>query len=222
MKIRYGCILAAALAWTGCGGSERKEAVTFCKVLTQKQPDFAATNALEKDLLDSTRSWCESIIAGGSGHGKDLQGNADSAKELAQSASLVSRQLGQLRQSLYDQPLRKENVQEIRGKLLSQIQKRQTMLQDVRTNLEGAAANFLEFEQSRAYTGDTYPAGIDKLNSMLAGYTAPEDILGKAIAELKATYKIQDSELGTGGPASAKLPTGDLIVGLLIKNGGRP
>ncbi|MGD0869937.1 MAG: hypothetical protein ABSB88_10330 [Bryobacteraceae bacterium] len=202
MKIRYGCILAAALVWTGCGRAERKEAVTFCKVLTQKHADFAATNALEKDLLGSTRSWCESIIAAGSGHGKDLSGNADSAKELAQSASLVSRQLGHLRQSLYDQPLRKENVQAIRAKLLSQIQKRQTMLQDVRVALEGAAANFLEFEQSRAYTGDTYPAGIDKLNSMLGGYTGAEDLLGKAIAELKATYKIQEADLSSGGPAT--------------------
>src|ERR1017187_9381453 len=111
MKIRYCSILAAALVWTGCGGAERKEAATFCRVLTQKQADFAATNALEKDLLGSTRSWSESIIAAGSGHGKDLQGNADSAKELAQSASLVSPQLGQLRASVYDPPLRKENVE---------------------------------------------------------------------------------------------------------------
>jgi hypothetical protein len=200
MNIRYCCILAAALVWTGCGGAERKEAVTFCKVLIQKKADFAATNALEKDLLGSTRSWCESITAAGSGHGKDLSGNADSARQLAQSASLVSTQLGQLRQSLYDQPLRKENLQAIRAKLLSQIQKRQTMLQDVRAALDGAAANFLEFEQSRAYTGDTYPAGIDKLNSMLGGYTGPEDLLGKAIAELKATYNIQDADLAAGGP----------------------
>jgi hypothetical protein len=202
MKIRYGCVLAAVLVWTGCGGAERKEAVTLCKVLTQKKTDFAATNALEKDLLESTRSWSESIIAAGSGHGKDLSGNADSAKELAQSASLVSTQLGQLRQSLYDQPLQKENLQAIRGKLLSQIQKRQAMLQDVRAALQGAAANFLEFEQSRAYTGDTYPGGIDKLNAMLGGYKGPEDLLGKAIAELKATYKIQDADLGAGGPAT--------------------
>ena len=202
MKIRYCFILAAALVWTGCGGAERKEAVTFCKVLTQKQADFAATNALEKDLLGSTRSWAESIIAAGSGHGKDLSGNADSAKELAQSASVVSTQLGQLRQSLYDQPLRKENVQAIRSGLISKIQKRQAMLQDVRAALQGAAANFLEFEQSRAYTGDTYPGGIDKLNSMLGGYAGPEDLLGKAIAELKATYKIQDAELSAGGPAT--------------------
>jgi uncharacterized protein YPO0396 len=96
--------------------------------------------------------------------------------------------------------LRKENLQAIRAKLLSQIQKRQTMLQDVRAALDGAAANFLEFEQSRAYTGDTYPAGIDKLNSMLGGYTGPEDLLGKAIAELKATYNIQDADLAAGGP----------------------
>jgi hypothetical protein len=201
MVVRYCCIFAAALVWTGCGGAERKEAVTFCKMLTQKKADFDATNALEKDLLGSTRSWCESIIAAGSGHGKDLQGNADSAKELAQSASLVSTQLGQLRQSLYDLPLHKEELQAIRAKLLSQIQKRQTMLQSVRTALQGAADNFLEFEQSRAYTGDTYPAGIDKLNSMLGSYSGPEDLLGKAIAELKATYKIQDADLA-GGPTT--------------------
>ena len=202
MNLRYSWILAAALVWSGCGRAERKEAVTFCKVLTQKQADFAATNAMEKDVLGNTRMWCEGITVNGAGPGKDLGENADSAKSLAQSAGLVSTQLGQLRQSLYDQPLQKENLQTIRANLLSQIMKRQKMLQDVRTALDGAAANFLEFQQSRAYTGDTYPAGIDKLSSMLGGYTGPEDLLGKAIADLKATYKIQDADLGASGPVT--------------------
>ena len=139
MNLRYSWILAAALVWSGCGRAERKEAVTFCKVLTQKQADFAATNAMEKDVLGNTRMWCEGITANGAGPGKDLGENADSAKSLAQSAGLVSTQLGQLRQSLYDQPLQKENLQTIRANLLSQIMKRQKMLQDVRTAQIGRA-----------------------------------------------------------------------------------
>jgi len=202
MTFRVCCVIAAALVWTGCGAAERKEAVSFGQFLTQKNAEFAATNALEKDLLGSTKMWCESIIAGGSGHGKDLSGNAESAKELAQSASLVSTQLGQLRQSLFDQPLHKENLESIRAGLLAQLMKRQKMLQEVRTNLTGAADNFIGFSQSRAYTGDSYPAGIDKLNSMLGGYKGPDDLLAKAIAELKATYKIQDAEFGKAAPVT--------------------
>jgi hypothetical protein len=37
---------------------------------------------------------------------------------------------------------------------------------------------------------------------MLGGYTGPEDLLGKAIANLKATYKIQDAELAAAGPVT--------------------
>jgi hypothetical protein len=37
---------------------------------------------------------------------------------------------------------------------------------------------------------------------MLGGYTGPEDLLGKAIAELKATYNIQDADLAAGGPVT--------------------
>lgn len=195
MRVRYCWLLAAGLVWTGCGKEERREATSLVKVLSQKRTDLAAINALEKDLLGSTRSWCEGIIANGAGKGKDLQENATSAKALAQSAGEVSTQLGQLRQSIYDQPLKQEYPQSVRGTLLAQLMKRQRTLQDVRNALDASAASFLQFAQSRAYTGDTYPQGIDKLYSIVSGYVGPEDALGKAIENLKAKYTIQDADL---------------------------
>jgi len=195
VKLRYCWFLAVALFWTGCGREERREAIAFSKFLAQKKADFAAANALEKDLLGSTRSWCEGIISNGAGHGKELDENADSAKQLAQSVSVVTSQLGQLRQAVYDWPLKQEYPQTVRSALVNQLMKRQRMLQDVRATLTAAATDFLGFRQSRAYTGDTYPAGIDKLNSMLGTYSSPEDSLGKAIDDLKTKYKLSDADL---------------------------
>jgi hypothetical protein len=195
MKIRYCWLLAAVIVWTGCGKAERREATSLCNILSQKQADLKATNALEKDLLGSTKSWCEGIIASGAGRGKALEENAVSAKELAQSAAVVSTQLGQMRQAIYDQPLKEEFPEGVRSALINQLMKRQKMLQEVRAALEASSAGFLEFSQSRAYKGDSYPAGIDKLNSLLSGYSGPEDALGKAIQELKVKYTISDAEL---------------------------
>ena len=195
MKLRYCWWLPVLLLWTGCGKEERREATTFYKVLTQKQADVAATNALEKDLLGSTRSWVESIINSGSGHGKQLEENAASAKALSQSAALVATQLGQFRQAIYDLPLKQEYVQGLRSTLINQILKRQKTLQEVRMALDGSATNFLEFARSRSYTGDTYPAGIDKLNGMLSNYVGPEDSVAKAIEDLKTKYQITEADL---------------------------
>jgi hypothetical protein len=195
MKIRYCWLLAAVLIWTGCGKEERREATTLCKLLHQKRADQAAVNALEKDLVGSTRGWYEGIINNGAGRGKGLDENAASAKALSQSAALVSTQLGQLRQAIYDQPLKEEYTEGVRGTVINQLMKRQRTLQDVRSALDACAADFVGFGQSRAYKGDTYPAGIDKLNSLLGGYTVPEDSMGKAITDLKAKYEITDADL---------------------------
>src|ERR1035441_8907815 len=141
MKLRYCWLLAAVLLWTGCGKEERREGVSLCKVLGAKQADLAAINALENDLLGSTRSWCEGIVSNGAGKGKDLEENAASAKGLAQSAGVVATQLGQLRQAIYDQPLKEDYPQSVRSTLINQIMKRQKMLQEVRTALDASAAN---------------------------------------------------------------------------------
>jgi hypothetical protein len=195
MRIRYCWLLAAVVLWTGCGKEERREATSLYRILNQKQADLTAINALEKDLLGSTRSWCEGIIANGAGRGRDLDENAVSANALAQSASVVSTQLGQLRQTIYDQPLKQEYPQGVRSALINQLMKRQKMLQEVRAALEASAADFLEFARSRSYKGDTYPEGIAKLNSLLSTYNGPEDAMGKAIEELKVKYTIQDVDL---------------------------
>src|ERR1035438_1915446 len=195
MKLRYCWLLAAVLLWTGCGKEERREAMSLCKVLGQKQADLAAINALEKDLLGSTREWCDGIVNNGGGKGKQLEENAASAKSLAQSAGAVATQLSAVRQAIYDLPLKQEYSQGVRSTLINQILKRQKMLQEVRMALDASAAGFLDFSRSRAYNGDTYPPGIDKLNSLVSGYKGPEDAVGKAIQDLKVKYTLQDADL---------------------------
>jgi hypothetical protein len=191
MKFRYFWpLLAVVFLLTGCGKEEKREATELCNFLQQRQADFAAANAQEKDLFGSTRAWAESIIAQGSGHGRGLEENAASADALANSASAVSGQLSQLRQALSDLQLHKEYPQTVRGNLENQIMQRMKKLQEVRTNLTSSAANFREFAQSRAYKGDSYPGGIDKLNSILGSYSAADEVLAKAVTDLKEKYKI--------------------------------
>jgi hypothetical protein len=193
-KFRYLWLLAAVLL-ASCGKQERREAASLGQTLTQEQAPLAAANALEKDLLGSTRSWCAGIISNGGGKGKELEENAASAKSLAESANAVATQLSKVRQILYDLPLKQEYPEGVRSTFINQIMKRQKLLQEVRMALDASAAGFLDFSRSRAYAGDTYPAGIDKLNSLVSGYAGPEDSMGAAIHDLKVKYTLQDGEL---------------------------
>jgi hypothetical protein len=189
------CWLAAILLLSGCGREERTEAVKFCKVLKQGQRDFAAVNAMEKDLLSGTRSWCGAITASGAGRADQLGRNADQAGDLARSASLISTQLGHARQAVYDQVLKKEYPQEIRTTLIQQLTARQRALQELRALLEDSAAGLLELRGNRAYTGDTYPGAVGKLNATLATYKEPRDLVAEALNDLKMRYGITDAEL---------------------------
>jgi hypothetical protein len=193
MKICW--FMAAALLLTGCGRQERREAVSLCQALSQKQADLVAVNNLEKDLMASVRPWCEGIISNGAGKGKTLEENAESAKTLAMSASDVATQLSHLRQPIYDLPLHQEYPQSVRSTLINKIMQRQKKLQEIRIALDASAAGFLDFSRSRDYKGDTYPAAIDKLNNLTSGYTAPEDALGKAVSDLKTKYTLTDVDL---------------------------
>jgi uncharacterized protein YPO0396 len=194
-KFRYGWLLIAVIFLTACGKEERREAATLCKTLSREQVDLAAVNALEKDLLGSTRAWCAGIISNGAGKTKELEENAASAKSLAQSANTVATQLSQVRQTLYDLPLKQEYPQGVRSTFINQIMKRQKMLQEIRMALDASAAGFLEFSRSRSYTGDSYPAAIDKLNSLVSGYSGPDDAIGNAIRDLKVKYTLSDVDL---------------------------
>jgi len=195
MKLRYCWLLAAVLVWTGCGKEERREGTSLFNVLTQKHADMAAVNALEKDLVGSTRAWYEGIINNGAGKGKDLEQNAESAKSMAFSASEVANQLGHLRQGIYDLPLQQEYPQSVRSAVINQMMQRQKKLQEVRLALEASSAGFLDLARSTAYKGDSYPPEIDKVNSLTSGYVMPEDALAKAIGELKVKYTLEDVDL---------------------------
>jgi hypothetical protein len=195
MKLYAIPLVAAILFCSGCG-QERKEAVTFCQTLKQKDVDMAATNLLEKDLMRGTRDWCDGIVASGAGRGAKLDENAATAKVLAESASVVSGQLSTLRQAIYDQPLKQDYPQSVRSNILKELMERQKRLQTLRSDLQAAAAGFLGFRDSRAYKGDSYPAEIGKLANMLGNYGGPIDPLAKAIEDMKATYELKDADLG--------------------------
>ena len=190
------CVLiAAAVCLAGCGKQERNEAVQLAKALTAKKADYAKSFAIEKDFIASARAWCTGITTNGAGRGAELDQNATVATEIAKSAVAVSAQLSQVRQVLDDQPLKEEFPRDVRNTLITELTKRQRVLQDMRALLEEAAPQFLDYKKVKTYVGDTYPDGIAKLNVMLGNYKEPEDALATALGALKAKYSLNDSEM---------------------------
>jgi hypothetical protein len=189
-------LLAAAVGFvTGCGKQERNEAVQLAKVLNAKKADYASSNTIEKDFVNSARAWCAGITTNGAGRGAELDQNSSVATEIAKSAVAVSTQLSQVRQVVDDLSLKEEFSKDVRNTLITQLTKRQRTLQDMRAQLEQAAPQFLEYRKMKSYAGDTYPDGIGKLNSLLGMYKEPEDSVAAALAALKTKYGLSESEL---------------------------
>ncbi|MGA8579314.1 MAG: hypothetical protein WB579_11590 [Bryobacteraceae bacterium] len=195
LNTRCCLLLAAVAAITGCGKQERTEALQFAKVLTQEKATFASANKAENDFISSARAWCGGITANGAGRGVELDQNATVATELAKSAVAISSQLSQVRQAIDSQPLKEDYPVEIRDGLITQLTKRQRLLQNMRALLEQSAPQFLEFRHAKTYVGDTYPDGVGKLDTLLHSYRAPEDALGTALAALREKYGLKESEL---------------------------
>jgi hypothetical protein len=197
LNSRYCLLLAAVTFIMGCGKPGRTEAVQLAKVLAEKKANFASANTIEKDVVSNARAWCGGITANGAGRGLELDQNATVAAELAKSAVAVSTQLSQVRQAIVGQPLKEEYPRDVRDALVTQLTKRQRLLQDIRALLEQSATQFLEYRHSKSYVGDTdtYPDGIVKLDALLQTYKAPEDAVGTALAALKEKYGLSDSEI---------------------------
>ena len=194
-------VLAASAVLCGCGGAARQEAIDLGKVLTDGRQDFAAANATEKDLVAATQGWAANIAGNGAGTGKQLEQNASVADDLAKSADQVSAHLGVLRKSVYEKPLQKEFIQNVRSTLITQITKRQRSLQDLRGALSDSASAFRELAQTRSYKGGSYPGAVDKINQMLQGYKAPGDVVGDALTALKTEYGLKDLDLASQAAA---------------------
>jgi hypothetical protein len=189
-------LLPAAVACvTGCGKQERNEAVQLAKALTAKKADYASSNTIEKDFVNSARAWCAGMMTNGAGRGAELEQNSAVATEIAKSAVAVSTQLSQVRQVVDDLALKEEFPKDVRNTLITQLTKRQRALQDMRAQLEQAAPQFLEYRKMKSYAGDTYPDGIGKLNTMMGTYKEPEDAIATALTALKTKYGLSDSEI---------------------------
>src|ERR1039457_5449579 len=132
-------LLAAAGCIAGCGKQERNEAVQLAKALNAKKADYASSNTIERDFVNSARAWCAGITTNGAGRGTELDQNASVATQIAQSAVVVSAQLSKFRQAVEAQPLKEEYPREVRNTLITDLTKRQRMLQDMRALLEQAA-----------------------------------------------------------------------------------
>jgi hypothetical protein len=197
MKLRCCCLAAAIVLSSGCGKEERREAVSFYKVLVEKRAGFAESNGLEKDFIGSVRGWCESITANGSGRGDQLNQNASVARDLAKSAENVSAQIGLVREAAYNQAIHQEYPQSIRDALVGQLTKRQRFLQELRAALNDSATGFEALGQSRDYKGDSYPNAIGKLTTVVQSYRQPSDSVAEAVTALAARYSIKDADLGT-------------------------
>lgn len=192
------CLALAALVLCGCGREARREALGLGRTLTQERAAFASATTQEKDLVAATRAWAEGIASGGAGTGDRLAQNATVAADLAKSVESVSGQVGQMRKAIYDLAIQQEFPQSIRAALITQITKRQRMLQDIRGALAEAAAQFQELRQSRGYKGDSYPNSIDKLTQILQAYKPPADIIGDALSALRDKYGLKEADLVGG------------------------
>ena len=195
MKTGSCLFLAAAACFIGCGKEERTEAVRLTKVLTEKQTEFARANTIEGDFVTNARAWCGGITASGSGRGTELEQNAAVASELAKSVVAASAELGRIRQAISDQTLTKEYLQGVRSTLITQLTKRQRMLQELRALLEHSAPQFLQYQKDKTYAGDAYPGEVATLNAFLAAYKGPDDAVGTALTELKKKYHFSGGEL---------------------------
>lgn len=189
-------LLASTTFFTGCGKQAHQEAGVLYQLLERNQPAYTSSNAMERDLVASTRTWAEGIMTSGAGHGTELAQSATVAKELAHSADVISTQLGELRKTMYDQALKTEDLQAVRSQINTQISKRQQFLQQLRIVLEQTAGEFEDLSQSRSYRGDTYPAGIDRIGQLLQAYHSPDDVVRQTMETLKSTYGIAG---GSGG-----------------------
>jgi ABC-type transporter Mla subunit MlaD len=101
-----------------------------------------------------------------------------------------------LRKAVYDQQLQKEELQTLRTAINGQISKRQKFLQELRTALQQTAEQFDALAQSRAYRGDTYPPGIDRVSQLVQSYHSPEDAVRQAVESLKSDFGITETAGG--------------------------
>jgi len=186
-------VLSAAAFLASCGRETHREAVVLSQTIEHTQPAYRSAGGMERDLISSTRGWVETIQGNGAGHGAEIAQNAAVAGELAHSADVISTQLGEIRKSLYDQTLQKDDLQAIRTTINAQITQRQKLLQQLRLVLTDTAAQFRALAESRTYKGDSYPAGIDRLGQILQAYHSPEDALRQALGRLKEDFGITSS-----------------------------
>lgn len=197
VKLRHYWLLPALVLIAACGREERSEAVRFAKLLNQKQIDFGKVNTVEKEFVDGVRSWVEPIMSGGAGRGGELDRHASIARDLANSCAGLSEQLGAVRKAVENEALKSEYPRGIRMTLIDRLIKRQRSIQEIRSVLQETAPAFLQYREVRDYAGDTYPAGIGKLNQIVQSYKPPEDALAQALKELKTKYGLSDADLGS-------------------------
>lgn len=192
-------IAAAVILLTGCGKQEKTEGTSLANALAAKQANAAEADRIEAEIVSNARAWCAAIVAGGSGRGVEVEQNASIASALSKSAVAASAELSAIRQAAEAETLQAEFPRKVRSNLVTALQKRQRLLQDIRAMLDDAATQFRGYGQSRAYTGDTYPEGIAKLGAMLEAYKPPENAVGTALGALSEKYN-----LGLARPVPAR------------------
>ncbi len=188
-------IVAAAAVFSGCGGAEHEEAVRFAKILNARQADFSNANRTERQLVEKARAWVANITANGAGKAAALDQNAAVAAELLKAAQDVSAGISQVGVPLNELTLQAQFTKDTRSALSTELTKRQRSLQDLRTALEGLGPAFVALKKLPGYKGDTYPGGITALDTMLQNFRIPEDVVQKALTELKTNYGLKPEEL---------------------------
>jgi hypothetical protein len=180
---------------SACGRQEKTEGVQLAKALNEKKTAFAKICAEENLVVDQVRKWSSDIVSNGAGKGPQLEQNALTALELSKNAVNVGNELSTLRQSISNIPLTTEEPGTIRANVMGEFSKRQRYLHELKTLLENSAPGFRQLAEQKSYKGDSFPAGLDKLNGMVTGYNVREGTLDEAVASLKEKFEIADTEL---------------------------
>jgi type VI protein secretion system component VasK len=179
---------AALLVLAGCQKDERADAARLTKALTDLQAGATAALTIENEMLNRARPWCAGMTAAGTGHDTELDENTATAADLARQARAANGRWESIRQTLLAQRLRAEVPRNIRAALTAQISKHQAALEQLRAALDDTAAQFKTFAQDRAYTGDTVPPVVTKLDHILGSHDPPTDDVAAALSDLHAKY----------------------------------
>jgi predicted nucleic acid-binding Zn ribbon protein len=164
---------------------KRDEAIRFCKLLNQKQPELNRFTRQETTIIAEIGSWAGQIaFLGGGGQQK-----SDEARSFSQRMKAINQQLSQIRKSLESETLNVAYNQTARSNIVSSLNQRERYLTEITNLLDQSADGLLRVG------GFSYPRSIQQLIAELRTYSQPQDNITPAVKDIRTKFDITDSEI---------------------------